>query len=564
MPKPHKVVVLIASLLGATALRDAHAASTDWFHDQPKKTVCTITVNSANEKEAFRHSLPEDKYRFVELVEKGRPDWLASACVQGTRCDVLIISGHYDGRGEFYSDRPGARDYLPIDEMERASCSKSCAGLFSQLKEVYLFGCNTLNPEALQRLSPEVARSLVRSGHAPAEAERIARSVGTLHGDSSRDRMRLIFQHVPVIYGFSAKAPVGPVAASMLGGYFRSGGGESIGSGRASARLLEHFASTSMATASGLGPSEPLTGVRADVCRFADDALAPAQRLAFVHGLLQREMADVRPYLDRIEKYMGSLPQSAREDPMVAKALDDLAHDDDARSRFLAFARDADEPEVRARMVRLAYRLGWLTPDGERSELAALVRDRLAGHVNAADVALACRLDADHELDSALPALVASLPLDPTIGQDAILACLGSSEARSHVLPAIVSPHDTDFAMAEVYLRQRPLADIRKLHELTAAIGRVADARLQARALNALASQHLSDPETLEALARLFPGAATPDVQAAIAGVLLRSDLDAIATPEMAERLRESRLDTGRRPDVVDALLHRLDTQYSD
>ena len=45
-----------------------------------KQTVCTITVNSADEKEAFRRYLPESKYRFVELVERGRPDWLASAC----------------------------------------------------------------------------------------------------------------------------------------------------------------------------------------------------------------------------------------------------------------------------------------------------------------------------------------------------------------------------------------------------------------------------------------------------------------------------------------------------
>ena len=45
-----------------------------------RQTVCTITVNSADEKEAFRRHLPESKYKFVELVERGRPDWLASAC----------------------------------------------------------------------------------------------------------------------------------------------------------------------------------------------------------------------------------------------------------------------------------------------------------------------------------------------------------------------------------------------------------------------------------------------------------------------------------------------------
>ena len=37
-----------------------------------QKTVCTITVNSPDEKEAFRRALPPDTYRFVELVERGR------------------------------------------------------------------------------------------------------------------------------------------------------------------------------------------------------------------------------------------------------------------------------------------------------------------------------------------------------------------------------------------------------------------------------------------------------------------------------------------------------------
>jgi hypothetical protein len=104
-----------------------------------EKTVCTITVNSADEKDAFRHCLPADKYRFVELVERGRPDWLASACRTGVRCDILVISGHYDGGNEFFSDEIESREFLPVAEMERVSCSDSCPGLFSQLKEVYLF-----------------------------------------------------------------------------------------------------------------------------------------------------------------------------------------------------------------------------------------------------------------------------------------------------------------------------------------------------------------------------------------------------------------------------------------
>src|SRR6266705_6024677 len=214
-----------------------------WAHDAraEKKTVCTITVNSPDEKESFRRQLPQDDYRLVELVEHGRPDWLASACRKGVRCDVLLISGHFDGGTEFYSDRLDAREYLPMDEMERVSCSDSCPGLFSQLKEVYLFGCNTLNAEAMRSTSAEIVRSLVRSGHSQADAERLSRVLNERHGESNRDRMRHIFKGVPVLYGFSSKAPLGRTAGPMLDRYFQTGAGSEIGSGRASPKLLGLF-----------------------------------------------------------------------------------------------------------------------------------------------------------------------------------------------------------------------------------------------------------------------------------------------------------------------------------
>ena len=72
MPRFSTLASLLA-LLVAMPSPDAHAG---------KKTVCTITVNSPDEKELFRRNLPADEFDFVELVERGRPDWLASACQQ--------------------------------------------------------------------------------------------------------------------------------------------------------------------------------------------------------------------------------------------------------------------------------------------------------------------------------------------------------------------------------------------------------------------------------------------------------------------------------------------------
>ena len=541
-------VLVITALLGVAWSGESYAA---------KETVCTITVNSSNEKEAFRRSLPPDRFQFVELVDRGRPDWLASACLQGIHCDVLVISGHYDGRDEFYSDQPDAEQFLPADEMERASCSKSCSALFSQLKEVYLFGCNTLNPEALKHTTGEIGRSLIRAGYSALDAERRARNLSVLHGGSSRDRMRLIFKGVPVIYGFSAKAPVGPVAASMLSSYFASGSSTEIGSGRRSARLLAHFAKTSMAVSSGISDADALAPLRRDYCQFSDDQLSSAQRLEFVHQLLQRDAAQTRLFLDRIEKAVTTLSESDRQAPAVAEVLDEIAHDQDARSRYLAFARDADGPGVRARMIKLAAHLGWLSPAEERAELMQMVVARLAQNTNPADVDLICGLNKNHELEPALQDLPPFTPDEP-VSHAAVFACLGNEEGRQRVLAALTSRNEEDVQIAQVYLRDRPITDVNELREITTAVTRMGDSAAQVRALDTLAAQHLSDPYSLEELTRLFPTADSPAVQVAIADVLIHSDYEAIATPELVHMLREGRLRVHQGADIIDALIHRL------
>jgi len=534
-----------------------------WTHDvrADKKTVCTITVNSPDEKEIFRRSLPQDDFQFVELVERGRPDWLASACRKDVRCDLLLISGHFDDGTEFYSDRLDARESLPVDEMERASCSDSCPGLFSRLKEVYLFGCNTLQAQPLRSTSGEIGRSLIRSGHSRADVERLVRELNERHGESNRDRMRHIFKDVPVIYGFSSKAPLGRSAAPMLDRYFQSGAGGEIGSGRASPKLLSLFAPSSMTVATGSSDSDPHAAFRHDVCHFSDDRLSPAQKLGFVHQLLNREMAEVRMFLEHIEKYAASLSETERQAPAVARALDAIARDDAARTRYLDFARDADQPAVRARMLELAAKFGWLSPAEKRAELMRMIGDQLARNaVSPAEVDLVCALNKDHDLDPELHGLQVLPAQADKVSHAAVLACLGSTEAHARVLRALTSPNDEEVQIAQVYLHRRPIADATELRGVATGIARMNGSDAQARALDTLAPYHLSDRESLEALTRLFPLAKSVNVQRAIAGILIRSDFKTIATPEVLKTLRQSRLKSPDGADLIDVLIRRLQT----
>jgi hypothetical protein len=529
------------------------------FAAAEKQTVCTITVNSADEKETFRRHLPAANYQFVELVERDRPDWLASACRAAIACDVLIISGHYDGANEFFSDRLEVREFLPVAELERVSCSDSCPGLFSRLKEVHLFGCNTLNPDPQSSASAEVVRSLVREGHSAKEAKRQLQSLSAAHGESSRDRMRQIFKDVPVVYGFSSLAPLGPVAASTLSRYFRTTGAREIAQGHPSGRLLGYFAPYPMSVTQGMTDKDPHADARRDMCQFADDRLSDATKLAFVHQLLQRHIGEARLYLDRIQRLTTALDAQTRQTPAVAQALQDIARDATARTRFLAYARAADEPPVRTRLVNLARDLGWLSEDERWKELALMLGELQARTtVGVAEVGIACNLNQEHDLDGAFNRRVPPGSQADDVPHAAVRACLGSAEGRARTLQGLVSPSEADVQIAQAYLRHRPITDAAELRRVAASIARMDPSDAQVRALEALGRHYVSDRELLEMLARLFSKTPSWPVQTAIAGILLRADLASIASPQLVSTLLENRRPSPVGDDVIDALIRRL------
>ncbi|HVF63355.1 MAG TPA: hypothetical protein VNE58_05115 [Casimicrobiaceae bacterium] len=524
-----------------------------------KKTVCTITVNSPDEKDFLARTLSPGEYQFVELVERGRPDWLASACRAGVKCDVLLISGHFDGGTQFYSDRLHVDEYLPVDEMERVACSDSCPGLFSQLKEVYLFGCNTLNAEPMRTAGREIERSLVRAGYSKADAASLARVLGVRHAESNRERMRNVFKDVPLIYGFSSKAPLGPYAAATLQKHFQPGVASEFGSGRVNASLLGLFAPVSMTAVGGATDDDPYAGFRRDVCQFSDDRLSAAQKVSFVHQVLRREVAEVRMLFDHVERYANSLSDAQLRHPAVRKALDAIAADDASRLKYLEFARDADEASVRTRMLAVAHRLGWLTADEHRAEHVRMIAEHLAGTaIGSGEVDLFCAMNKDRALGEAVRRLPLPATQSDRVAQAAVLACHGSSQGRARVLRALIGADDTDIAIAQVLLRHRPLEDANELRLVATGITRMHGSDAQVRALDTLARHHLSDLATLQELIRLFGLAKSVNVQRAIAGVLIRADFGPIGRPELARSLRAHRLKSPDGQDLIDVLIRRL------
>ena len=274
--------------------------------------------------------------------------------------------------------------------------------------------------------------------------------------------------------------------------------------------------------------------------------------------MLARDPTEVRLFLNRIEALEGELSAEDRATPQVQEALRAIAEDEPSRDRFLAFARDTDQPSVRARMVGLARQFSWLDDDGEIAEQMAIIDARLAApDLGAPDVDLVCSLNDDRRLDTEIVRLDSTRWRPRSTAQSAVLACLGDLERRAAMREALISQRDEDVRIAQVYYRYRPVEDPSELRAIATGIGRIRDADTQVRALNTLGAHRLSDPVTLEALAKLFPSAETAGVQSAIAGALIRANYHVLEPGELLQTLTQHRL-RGSGQNIVDVLIRRL------
>ena len=190
-----------------------------------KYQVCSITINSADEIQTFKKHLNPQDFEFVELVplsQKSRPNnthWFKKACEKDYKCDLMVISGHFGGL--FFGEE---HNYiLPVSIMERRACSGSCTGLLSHVKEVFLFGCNTLaGKEQDQRTPEELLQVYLDHDYARDMAEIMVASRYLPFGLSFKEQMRLVFSGPSHIYGFDSLSPLGRYLRAPLAQYFDS------------------------------------------------------------------------------------------------------------------------------------------------------------------------------------------------------------------------------------------------------------------------------------------------------------------------------------------------------
>lgn len=158
-------------------------------------TVCGITINSDNEFKAMTRALGPIASA-IELVQYNKPDgrvefepeqWLDETCNSAVSCDVVVISGHFSG----IFGHESLPVLLPLTTLERGACSNKCAGIFQNVKEVYLLGCRSLETNDGQGQSLSLDNPFAQ------------------FQSSNLDRMRRLFPNAGWIYGYTATGPLG-------------------------------------------------------------------------------------------------------------------------------------------------------------------------------------------------------------------------------------------------------------------------------------------------------------------------------------------------------------------
>lgn len=187
------------------------------------QTVCTMTINSDNEKKVFQKHLGNQGFQFIELTDYASnsdvksDDWLLNACKAKVECDILLVSAHF-GLSFFGSSGYSTK----LSDLEELSCSSTCDGILKKPKQVYLMGCNTLAGKEADFRSPEAYQTaLVEHGVDRFEAQQIVSARYGPTGFATHDKVTRIFENVPLIFGFNSIAPTGSQVEKSLDQYLK-------------------------------------------------------------------------------------------------------------------------------------------------------------------------------------------------------------------------------------------------------------------------------------------------------------------------------------------------------
>lgn len=330
-------------------------------------TVCTMTFNSADEKEGLRQIYEPQGVQFVELVPAQREDrWLENACRNQVQCDILLISGHFGGL--FFGESSGLSVSLP--ELEKASCRQECQGIFKNPKDVFLFGCNTLaGKKRDHRTFEQYMDVLVRDGFDRELAESVAISRYQQLGLSIAQRFQSLFPAAQRIHGYTSTGPLGAQVAPALKRSFRQYPAEKLfTSGAPLQKLKQELSGFSYHVVSGVEKNTDIDNHRMLSCQ--------ADQLDGQHF----EMISDSTFF---KKHYESILSSATETMRFSYNLRAwLEKNPSAKDRFLMnltqlYKESTTRLGLRLQIIEVQMKLGLLTYDQAHAAKAGSLYEQL-------------------------------------------------------------------------------------------------------------------------------------------------------------------------------------------
>lgn len=396
-----------------------------------QKTVCTLTINSANEREIFKKNLPAGDFKFVELTDfdsaarttdRNESQWFKNACDAGVQCDIIVASGHFGG---FFFGSSGYQ--LTIPQLEQKSCNNACDGLLKRPKEVFLLGCNTLAEKGKDsRTQQQYIDVLISDGYRPDIAAQVAETRYGAVGSTFKDQMRRVFAGVPHIYGFTSVSPSGANIAPHLRKYFASIPNyaahlDQMGKSLAPNEKLHALGLSALAETSGVGVVANDAGIpyRRQICQMYDDGSTLADRTAAVAKMLMGP--DRFIFMNSVVGFLNQNITSIQGDSWALDSLKKVARDSKTMAAIDELKnKPTTSMDLKLDLMDLEVKLGRMTRaefnEAALRETRPLVRnltqanaDRLCSAMHAHNIKIDVKLEDFSEGSLTKPAALTAL-----------------------------------------------------------------------------------------------------------------------------------------------------------
>ncbi|MBC7464740.1 MAG: hypothetical protein H7256_02005 [Bdellovibrio sp.] len=332
-------------------------------------TVCSMTLNSPDELEIIKKQLGTKDYTYVELDAKpenfcGKPD---------VQCDIVVVSAHFGGHffGASTATKPASD--VPLESLEELSCSNKCGNIFQKAKQVYLFGCNTLNGKVKDDRTPEEYVDILRhDNYGLTQAQNLAANIYSPLGGTYHQRMQHLFPNAAQIFGFASRAPVGKKIRSELNRTFsKLGPGsyiETLEAGSAAAANWTNIISSdlgkfSLIATTGLSQENSLT------CKILTQP-QESKRIETIRQVFER--GDGMKVAMSLVANLKQVDMSLVDDRTLSE-LNKLKKNTSAKAELLDFVVNSSDAftTVRLNILEMMDKIGWVS----KQESSVIARD---------------------------------------------------------------------------------------------------------------------------------------------------------------------------------------------